>query len=74
MPILFDAEKKVFRLDAGSSSYALCIDSHGYLFHLYYGASISDTDLSYLQSSLQMASFSPNPPDNSPFTLDTAFQ
>ena len=76
MSILFDTERKVFRLDAGSSSYAFCVGPWGQLLHLYYGARISDTDLGYLQSALNTGSFSPNPPegDDSAFSLDTAFQ
>lgn len=76
MPILYHAETKTFRLDAGDSSYAFCIDPHGALIHLYYGPHISDLDLSGLEFSLRLASFNPNPPgatDNS-FSFDSALQ
>ncbi|MGI5894299.1 MAG: alpha-galactosidase [Candidatus Merdivicinus sp.] len=76
MPILYNADTRTFRIDAGNSSYAFCIDSHEALIHLYYGPRISDTDLSGLEFSLGLASFSPNPPDGagSPFTYDSALQ
>ena len=48
MPIQFDQERKVFKLDSDSTSYAFGIDCHGYLLHLYYGTKIKDTDLTYL--------------------------
>ncbi len=48
MPIQFDAEHRVFRLDSETTSYVLSIEQHGYLLHLYYGAKIPDTDLTYL--------------------------
>ena len=48
MPIQFDQERKVFKLDSDSTSYTFGIDCHGYLLHLYYGVRIKDTDLTYL--------------------------
>ena len=48
MPILYDGQTKTFRLDAKDASYAFLINQYGYLQHLYYGAHISDTDLSQL--------------------------
>ena len=48
MPIQFDQERNIFKLDSDSTSYAFGIDCHGYLLHLYYGAKIEDTDLTYL--------------------------
>ncbi|MCQ2397222.1 MAG: alpha-galactosidase [Lentisphaeria bacterium] len=43
--ILFDEERKVFRLDAGNSSYAFYITPSGRLRHLYWGPSMDTTDL-----------------------------
>ena len=49
MNIQFDAEKKVFKLDTENTSYVIAIvDEEGFLGHVYYGAKISDTDVSYL--------------------------
>lgn len=49
MPVVFDSEKRVFKLDTPSSSYAMKISPTGYLLHLYYGAYVPDTDLDYLR-------------------------
>ena len=38
MAILFDAEKKIFKLDTASSSYVFAVHDSGRLLHLYYGA------------------------------------
>ncbi len=72
MPILYDSKTRTFRLDAGDSSYVFCVDSHGFLLHLYYGAKVSDTDLSYLTFPFDASSFCPNPPGaaGSGFSLD----
>lgn len=48
MPIIFNEQTKTFRLDAKDASYAFRINELGYLQHLYYGAHISDTDLTVL--------------------------
>ncbi|MCR5151437.1 MAG: alpha-galactosidase [Clostridiales bacterium] len=45
MPILFDKEKQVFKLDTSSSSYIMRIYKENYLCHLYYGAKIPDYNL-----------------------------
>ena len=48
MPISFDAETKIFKLDAGDTSYAFMIEKHNYLAHLYYGPKLATADLGYL--------------------------
>ena len=48
MPISFDSERKIFKLDAGDTSYAFMIEKHNYLSHLYYGPELSTMDLEYL--------------------------
>ena len=49
MNIQFDAEKRVFKLDTENTSYVIAIvDEEGFLGHVYYGAKISDTDVTYL--------------------------
>ncbi len=59
MPIQFDAERKIFKLDTKSSSYALQIGPYDYLLHLYYGAKIPDTDLEYLSYTTRHSTVSP---------------
>lgn len=44
MPIIFDNDKKIFKLDTPSSSYLFKIYDENYLVHLYYGAYIPDCD------------------------------
>lgn len=58
MPVVFDSERKVLKLDTPSSSYAMKISPTGYLLHLYYGARIPDTDLDYLRMRQRNAAFS----------------
>ena len=48
MAILFDAEKKIFKLDTASSSYVFAVHDSGRLLHLYYGAYLPDCDMRYL--------------------------
>lgn len=43
MPILYDAESRIFRLDTDVSTYAFMIYEEGYLVHLYYGPRVPDT-------------------------------
>ena len=43
MPVIFDSEKKIFKLDTPSSSYIFEVSPTGYLLHLYYGAYVPDT-------------------------------
>ncbi len=74
MPIIFDSEKRIFKLDTPSSSYVFRITPAGYLIHLYYGAFVPDIDLDYLRNGLHNASFSANvaEPEEKGLTLDTA--
>ena len=71
MPIFFDSENKTFRLDAGTSSYVFCVNPNGFLLHLYYGAKISDTDLSYLLPAGSWNSFSPSAANAGDFCFDS---
>ena len=45
MPISFDKERKIFKLDTLSSTYAIGIFKGDYLIHLYYGKKIPDNKL-----------------------------
>ncbi|MCQ2475130.1 MAG: alpha-galactosidase [Clostridia bacterium] len=59
MPIIFDSEKKIFKLDTANSSYVIEIYDENYLLHLYYGAKIPDYNLKNLKFKGGFASFSP---------------
>jgi len=48
MPIIFDSEKKIFKLDTNESSYVFGVNDHGLMIHYYYGATVGDSDLAYL--------------------------
>ncbi|MBQ8510434.1 MAG: alpha-galactosidase [Clostridia bacterium] len=75
MAIIFDTERQTFKLDTPSSSYVFKVSPKGYLLHLYYGASVPDTDLDYLRLNLHSASFSANvaSPEEKGMTLDTTW-
>ncbi len=60
MPIVFDSEKRIFKLDTATSSYVIEIYEQDYLAHLYYGARIPDTNLSAFKFRTPFASFSVN--------------
>ena len=42
MSILYDAQKRLFKLDTSDTSYVIGIYDEGYLLGLYYGAKIPD--------------------------------
>ena len=48
MSIVYDGAAKTFKLDTPSTSYIMRIGEGGYLLHVYYGARVLETDLSYL--------------------------
>lgn len=60
MAILFDAEKKIFKLDTASSSYVFAVHDSGRLLHLYYGAYLPDCDMRYLLDRGYFVSFTPD--------------
>ncbi|MDR0931556.1 MAG: hypothetical protein LBM70_00840, partial [Victivallales bacterium] len=60
MPITFNAKNRVFKLDAGNSTYAFMIEHSGYVAHLYFGGHIDSDALEYLYCPMARA-FSPNP-------------
>ncbi len=47
MPVIYDEKARVFKLDTSNSTYAFHITESKNLLHLYYGASIPETDLTY---------------------------
>ena len=49
MEIQYNSEKRIFKLDTVNTSYLIGItDEEGFLGHIYYGAKMPDTDMSYL--------------------------
>ncbi len=62
MPIIFDSEKKIFKLDTAESSYIFRIYDENYLVHLYYGAKIPDYNLKSFEDRRMYASFSASNP------------
>lgn len=59
MPIFFDSENKIFKLDTKTSSYIFQVFEENYLIHLYYGAYIPDNGVESLAMRNCNASFSP---------------
>ena len=57
MSILFDNEKKIFKLDTVNSSYVFCVSSYDFLEHIYYGEKIIDVDIRSI-ANRQIFSFS----------------
>lgn len=62
MSIIFDSEKKIFKLDTLNSSYIFEIYHENYLVHLYYGAKIPDYNLTDFPNRRMYASFSASNP------------
>ncbi len=59
MPIHFDEQRKIFKLETKNSTYAMLIFDQGYLVHLYYGARLPDQDLKPLMNRGWFESLSP---------------
>lgn len=74
MSIVFDSEKKIFKLDTAGSSYVFGMNEDGILVHYYYGAPIEEVDVSYLAERFGMPGMSARPhyAPGGRFTLDTA--
>jgi len=70
MAIIIDENKKIFKLDAKDSSYLMQVSKQGYLYHVYYGAHVSDNDLDHILQLTGGASFSPSPADAPELSLD----
>lgn len=64
MAVKFIEDKKIFRLDAGSSVYVMQVRENGYLQHLYYGESVKDDDLEYVVSYYNWTPFHPKAYDS----------
>lgn len=45
--IIFDGDKKVFKLDTNNTSYVMGVTDEGYLGNIYYGKKIDSTDILY---------------------------
>ena len=63
MPITYDPQHRLFKLDTNLSTYAFMVYEENYLVHLYYGAKIPDTDLSYLMYRSWFSSQNPYNPN-----------
>ncbi len=63
MPIVFDNDRRTFKLDTPNSSYVIEIIDGNYIVHRYFGAKIPDTDLSYMHFCENIGSFFPNSPE-----------
>lgn len=73
MPVVFDETNRVFKLDTPNTTYAMQVIRQGCLAHLYYGASVEDTDLGYLICHRNV-SFAANPQEEFPdrtFSFET---
>lgn len=56
MSILFNRQKKIFKIDTKNSSYVFCVSDFAFLEHLYYGKRIQDEQIKYI-SNRQVYSF-----------------
>lgn len=74
MPISYNEQRKLFKLDTRTSTYAMAVAEGGYLVHLYYGERLPDDNLLHLKNRSWFGSLHPNAPDVSTddFTLDLA--
>ena len=74
MSVFFDSEKKIFKLDTANSSYIFGVNQDGILVHYYYGASVAENDLAYLNEKFSTPGICPKPhyAPGGTFTLDTA--
>ena len=73
MPISFDKERRIFKIDSLNSTYAICVFRGEYLVHLYYGKKIPDTNLISTAFRGGFASISPltaSTDDDGYFSLD----
>ena len=43
--VIFDGDKRVFKLDTDNTSYVMGITEDGYLGNIYYGKKVDSTDL-----------------------------
>lgn len=63
MPISYNPEKRVFRLDTPNTTYLIGVaDTEGFLGHIYYGPRVPDDNMSYLLR----ANEPPLPPSQNP--------
>lgn len=63
MSVIFNEATRTFKLDTPHSSYVIEIIDGDYIIHRYYGASIPDTDLTYMHFTKNYGSFFPNSPE-----------
>jgi len=75
MSITYIENTKTFKLDTPDSTYAFRVSPTGFLLHLYYGAYVPDTDLSYLGQMIGVSSTSAQVDEEAEnkLSLDTAY-
>lgn len=59
MSILYDAKKRIFKLDTDNTSYMIAITEEGYVGHLYYGQRLQSNAAYYLLRT-EEAPYTPN--------------
>ncbi len=69
--IKYQSKDKSFLLQSKTSTYILRVTKNKYLEHIYYGAKIHEPVVSELCQSTGRCSFSPNPDEDTSFSLDT---
>ena len=73
MPIVYDKQKRVFKLDTNKSSYAFHVTESKNLLHLYYGGYIPETDITHMLRIPEDAPFVPSTHDGmGPHSFDCA--
>jgi len=72
MPISFNEDKKIFKLDTCTTSYIFGVGEGGYLISLYYGKKLDEVNFTDYTFRDYFASFSPSTPDvvNDYFSAD----
>ena len=71
--IIYNKANNTFTLHTRNTTYQMKVDQYGVLLHTYYGARVTDADLSYLIRQADRG-FSPNPSEAGhcrTYSLDT---
>ena len=59
MSITFNKDNNIFYLNNEKCTYAFCIDSGGYLCHLYFGSRIPEENIRYVGENNDEVAFAP---------------
>lgn len=71
MTIHYLEKERIFHLQGGGVSYVIALEEQGYPAHVYWGRRLRDSSLSGMLSYKKNSAFSPAPPGNPTFSLDT---